>query len=252
MPALPPDPAEADAGPEGCRSRGSIATCHRDGAAARRRRPRDGHPGAAPGHHSLLRARRGRRPSRPSDCWPTDWGVDADAVVGHLVQVAPRGRDVGRAVEPAPPRRGPSGSRSSPSAWTESEGPIVAVTDFMRAVPDQVARWMPRRFTSLGHRRLRPLGHPRRAAPLLRGRRRPPRRRRAPRPGRRRAACRPPPSARPSTATASIPRRPTPGRPEGRRRRNPGGSTPTLARWHSSCRVSRRRTPFSPMIPWPC
>ncbi len=32
----------------------------------------------------------------------------------------------------------------------ESEGPIVAVTDFMRSVPDQVARWMPRRFTSLG------------------------------------------------------------------------------------------------------
>ena len=26
----------------------------------------------------------------------------------------------------------------------------MAVTDFMRAVPDQVARWMPRRFTSLG------------------------------------------------------------------------------------------------------
>jgi pyruvate dehydrogenase E1 component len=32
----------------------------------------------------------------------------------------------------------------------DSEGPIVAVTDFMRSVPDQVARWMPRRFTSLG------------------------------------------------------------------------------------------------------
>ncbi len=31
-----------------------------------------------------------------------------------------------------------------------SRGPIVAVTDFMRAVPDQVARWMPHRFTSLG------------------------------------------------------------------------------------------------------
>ena len=26
----------------------------------------------------------------------------------------------------------------------------MAVTDFMRSVPDQVARWMPRRFTSLG------------------------------------------------------------------------------------------------------
>jgi pyruvate dehydrogenase E1 component len=29
-------------------------------------------------------------------------------------------------------------------------GPVVAVTDFLRAVPDQVARWMPRPFTSLG------------------------------------------------------------------------------------------------------
>ena len=32
----------------------------------------------------------------------------------------------------------------------ESDGPIVAVTDFMRSVPDQVSRWMPRRFSSLG------------------------------------------------------------------------------------------------------
>ncbi len=33
-----------------------------------------------------------------------------------------------------------------------SEGPIVAVTDFMRAVPDQISRWIPvdRRYTSLG------------------------------------------------------------------------------------------------------
>ncbi len=33
---------------------------------------------------------------------------------------------------------------------TGREGPVVAVTDFLRAVPDQVARWMPRPFTSLG------------------------------------------------------------------------------------------------------
>ncbi len=33
---------------------------------------------------------------------------------------------------------------------SRSTGPIVAVSDFIRAVPDQVARWMPRRFTSLG------------------------------------------------------------------------------------------------------
>ena len=31
-----------------------------------------------------------------------------------------------------------------------SEGPIVAVTDFMKMVPDQVARWVPRTFITLG------------------------------------------------------------------------------------------------------
>ena len=31
-----------------------------------------------------------------------------------------------------------------------SEGPVVAVTDFMKMVPDQVARWVPRSFSSLG------------------------------------------------------------------------------------------------------
>ena len=29
-------------------------------------------------------------------------------------------------------------------------GPVVAVTDYMRAVPDQVSRWVARPFTSLG------------------------------------------------------------------------------------------------------
>ncbi len=31
-----------------------------------------------------------------------------------------------------------------------SAGPVVAVTDFMKVVPDQIARWVPRRFTPLG------------------------------------------------------------------------------------------------------
>ena len=35
-------------------------------------------------------------------------------------------------------------------ALAGSEGPIVAVTDFMKAVPDQVARWVPGYFTPLG------------------------------------------------------------------------------------------------------
>ncbi|HVV36208.1 MAG TPA: pyruvate dehydrogenase (acetyl-transferring), homodimeric type [Acidimicrobiales bacterium] len=35
-------------------------------------------------------------------------------------------------------------------ALADSEGPIVAVTDFMKSVPDQVARWVPRSYTTLG------------------------------------------------------------------------------------------------------
>jgi pyruvate dehydrogenase E1 component len=33
---------------------------------------------------------------------------------------------------------------------SEVNGPIVAVTDYMKAIPDQVARWMPGSFTALG------------------------------------------------------------------------------------------------------
>ena len=33
---------------------------------------------------------------------------------------------------------------------SRSAGPVVAVTDFMRTVPDQVSRWVPRRFMPLG------------------------------------------------------------------------------------------------------
>jgi pyruvate dehydrogenase E1 component len=32
----------------------------------------------------------------------------------------------------------------------EDEGPVVAVTDYVRSVPDQIARWIERPFTSLG------------------------------------------------------------------------------------------------------
>ena len=32
----------------------------------------------------------------------------------------------------------------------EGQGPVVAVTDYMTLVPDQIARWVPRRFIPLG------------------------------------------------------------------------------------------------------
>jgi pyruvate dehydrogenase E1 component len=47
----------------------------------------------------------------------------------------------------------PSDPPATPYVTTqlrEAEGPVVAVTDFMKAVPDQVARWIPGPFTTLG------------------------------------------------------------------------------------------------------
>jgi len=32
----------------------------------------------------------------------------------------------------------------------DTDGPVVAVSDFMRAVPDLIARWVPGDYTSLG------------------------------------------------------------------------------------------------------
>ena len=36
------------------------------------------------------------------------------------------------------------------SALADAAGPFVAVSDYMRAVPDQIARWVPGDYTSLG------------------------------------------------------------------------------------------------------
>ena len=55
-----------------------------------------------------------------------------------------------RALEPAAPHRAP---RDGPMSWTRSAtstGPVVAVTDFVKAVPDQIARWVPQPFVPLG------------------------------------------------------------------------------------------------------
>ena len=36
------------------------------------------------------------------------------------------------------------------TALADAAGPFVAVSDWMRAVPDQIARWVPGQYTSLG------------------------------------------------------------------------------------------------------
>jgi pyruvate dehydrogenase E1 component len=47
----------------------------------------------------------------------------------------------------------PSGEARTPyvtSVLSGADGPFIAVSDWMRAVPDQIARWVPGRYTSLG------------------------------------------------------------------------------------------------------
>ena len=78
-----------------------------------------------------------------------DWGVDADLWSATSYKAL---REDALSVErwnrlhPGRPPRVPYVAER----LAESGGPIVAVTDFMRAVPDQVSRWMPRPFLSLG------------------------------------------------------------------------------------------------------
>ena len=71
-------------------------------------------------------------------------------LVGHLLPAAAQRRARGRALEPAPPRRRSSACRTCASASRPSEGPIVAATDYLKAVPDMVARWIDRPYTVLG------------------------------------------------------------------------------------------------------
>jgi pyruvate dehydrogenase E1 component len=36
------------------------------------------------------------------------------------------------------------------TALADAVGPVIAVSDYMRAVPDQIARWVPASYSSLG------------------------------------------------------------------------------------------------------
>jgi pyruvate dehydrogenase E1 component len=82
-----------------------------------------------------------------------DWGVDAD--VWSVTSWNELRRDAIAyeeesllADEPADgaPRREPYVT----TALAGTSGPVVAVSDYMRAVPDQISRWVPNDYTSLG------------------------------------------------------------------------------------------------------
>jgi pyruvate dehydrogenase E1 component len=78
-----------------------------------------------------------------------EWNVDAD--VWSVTSWNELRRDAVESEEAT--LLDPDGEPRTPyvtSVLTDQPGPVVAVSDFMRAVPDQIARWVPGDYTSLG------------------------------------------------------------------------------------------------------
>ncbi|HEY6795376.1 MAG TPA: pyruvate dehydrogenase (acetyl-transferring), homodimeric type [Kineosporiaceae bacterium] len=79
----------------------------------------------------------------------TDWGVAAD--VWSVTSWTELRRDALRCDEQAFLQ--PGGEPPTPyvtQALRDATGPVVAVSDYMRQVPDQIAQWVPGDYTSLG------------------------------------------------------------------------------------------------------
>jgi pyruvate dehydrogenase E1 component len=149
MPPLPADPTEAE------RVRlGTIRGMYRfdpDGGAG----ADDGGAGAPsraagrPGATLLFSGSAWQAATEARRLLAADWGVNADlwSVTSYKSL-----REEAMSVERWN-RLHPGGTPRVPyvtDCLAGGTGPVVAVTDFLRAVPDQVARWMPRPFTSLG------------------------------------------------------------------------------------------------------
>jgi len=86
---------------------------------------------------------------RAQELLAQDWGVSAD--VWSATSWTELRRDAEQTEEynllhPAEEAKVPYVT----TALAEAPGPVVAVSDFMRAVPDLIARWVPGDYTSLG------------------------------------------------------------------------------------------------------
>ena len=72
------------------------------------------------------------------------------------------------ALEPPASRSGRRRRRTSWKRSKDADGPIIAATDYMKVVPDQIAPWLAGPPGHAGHRRLRPQRQSRVSAPALR------------------------------------------------------------------------------------
>ncbi len=104
-----------------------------------------------------------------ADLLKNHWGVESDLwSCPSFTELARDGMAVARAnlLDPAaPPRRS-----YVETCLSETRGPAVAATDYVRAYAEQNPALRAAPLRGARHRRLRPLRHPREAAPLLRGR----------------------------------------------------------------------------------
>ena len=90
-----------------------------------------------------------RQAVRAQEMLAADWGVSAD--VWSATSWTELRRDAlacesWNMLNPGEPSREPYVT----SVLADAPGPVVAVSDWIKAVPDQIARWVPGTFTSLG------------------------------------------------------------------------------------------------------
>jgi len=111
--------------------------------------PPAGHKGDVPRATLLFSGTAWQAAMEARDLLARDWGVAADAwSVTSYKSLREEALSVERwnRLHPEGPPRVPLVA----SELADGSGPVVAVTDYMRAVPDQIARFVPRRYTSLG------------------------------------------------------------------------------------------------------
>ncbi len=122
---------------------------------------------------AMPEAVRGGRPAR------REVGRRRRRLVGDQLGRAQPRRRRGREASGCATRDQPAPTAYVTKALADAAGPVVAVSDWMRAVPEQIRPWVPRHVRHAGHRRLRLLRHPPGGAAVLQHRRRVGRRRRA-------------------------------------------------------------------------
>jgi pyruvate dehydrogenase E1 component len=104
---------------------------------------------SAPRAHVLASGVTVREALRAQDLLATDWGVSADvwsATSWTELRREALACESWNMLNPDETPRVPYVT----SALADAAGPVVAVSDWIKAVPDQIARWVPGTFTSLG------------------------------------------------------------------------------------------------------